>query len=111
VPCGHATRGLLGRRPVAMDGGPKHVGKESNRLEARMREEVERESDYLNVYDRRACSCGCGALVSGRAHYFNAAHKQKGVAAESYRLRRRWTVCSGAIVSPTWKAEYACRRS
>ncbi len=46
-PCGKKTRGLLGRRSVAMLNGGKHIGKESNRLEERMNEELNAERDIL----------------------------------------------------------------
>ena len=51
-----------------------HVGKESNKLEERMREESLSEDDYLNVYGERLCGCGCGEPVSGRAKYVETAH-------------------------------------
>jgi len=40
---------------------------ESNSIEARMRNEVESEDEYLNRYELRLCECGCGEPVSGPA--------------------------------------------
>jgi hypothetical protein len=48
--------------------GPKHIGKESNKLEERMREELEGEESFLNVYDGRKCRCGCNHRVTGVGH-------------------------------------------
>ena len=47
-----------------------------------VREEFERESDYLNTYEPRRCKCGCGQQVLGRRTYINASHKQR-----AYRAR------------------------
>jgi len=78
LPCGRKTRGLLGRRRVAVDGWLIHVGKESNSIEARMRGEVTREDDYLNRYEPRLCACGCGgSLRSTRQRYLDVVHKQR----------------------------------
>ena len=76
-PCGKRTRGVLQRRAVRMAGMPKHVGKESNKLDERARDEVEGESDYLNVYELGVCGCGCGQEVTGRQRYVNNAHKMR----------------------------------
>src|SRR6266508_5204934 len=84
LPCGRKTRGLLGRRWVMMEGGPLHVGKESNSIEARMRGEVESEHEYLNRYEPRLCACGCGEVVEGKRVYLDRAHKQR-----AFRNRRR----------------------
>jgi hypothetical protein len=46
--CGKGTRGLLSRRHVFMLGKPSHVGKESNRLDERMREGLDDEAEHLN---------------------------------------------------------------
>ncbi len=81
-PCGKKTRGLLGRRDVSMLTVPKYVGKETNKLEERMREEVAREDAFLNVYEDRLCACECGEPVTGRQRYVDSAHKQR-----AYRLR------------------------
>jgi len=77
LPCTRRTRGLLGRRLVATEGRPMHVGKESNSIEARMRGEVESEDEYLNRYEPNQCGCGCGEVVRGKAVYASAAHKQR----------------------------------
>jgi len=47
--CGMNTRGLLGRRGVVMRGKPRHVGKESNKLEDRLTDQVGLEEEYMNV--------------------------------------------------------------
>ncbi len=49
--CRKKTRGLLGRRTVAMLGKPKDIGKESNRLEERMTDQVDGEADYMNILE------------------------------------------------------------
>ena len=86
LPCGRKTRGLLGRRRVAMDGRPIHVGKESNSIQARMRGEVVREDDYLNRYEPKLRGCGCGTPVFRlRQLYVDGSHRQK-----AYRDRRRY---------------------
>jgi hypothetical protein len=83
-PCTKRTRGLLGRRDVSVLGTAKHVGKESNKLEERMREELDGGQAILNVYEERICACGCGVRVVGRSNYVDRAHKQRG-----WRVRRQ----------------------
>lgn len=75
--CGRQTRGILGRFEVGMTGRPLVVGKESNRLEDRIREQVQGERDYLNIYEPRTCACGCAKVVTGRRRYVDQAHKQR----------------------------------
>jgi hypothetical protein len=60
-----------------MDGRAMHIGKESNSIEARMRNEPENEDEYLNRYEPMLCGCGCGEIVSGRAHFLNTAHRMR----------------------------------
>jgi hypothetical protein len=48
-PCGKRTIGLLGRRAVVVRGKPRHLGKESNKLEDRLYEQVDTEANHLNV--------------------------------------------------------------
>src|SRR5437667_259608 len=60
TPGGRRTRRVLGRFAARLNGRSVHVGKESNRLEERMREEVQQETEYLNLYIERECACACG---------------------------------------------------
>ncbi len=85
-PCSKKSRGLLGRRDVSMLGPTKHIGKESNKLDERLRAELLQEELFLNTYEDRTCGCGCSEPVTGRHQYASDSHKQ---AAYRSRIRAR----------------------